>query len=253
MAQPQFKGEFKYTNIGTIVGTLCYFKPLERKDGSQYGGEFLINVKGHGSVNVRVPSMYKVEQILEKFNVDDRPHVRVPMTQVDCYTSPQTQKTYINFTSFADFKEVEDADTAKGNISGEVTAIKDVGGKVILMLAVFNVDKEGKRITKQDGTPLPPKALKIEVVDPELVKQFNNEVQAGSNVTIGYSYVNRNDVSYDEFGLPVGDGSRITRLEAKKLITLANKKEAPKQEADPFGVDFMEVDPFAFNDEDIPF
>ena len=254
MAQPQFKGNFKYTNIGTIVGTLCYFKPLERKDGSQYGGEFLINVKGHGSVNVRVPSMYKVEQILEQFNVEDRPHVRIQMTQADCYISPQTKKTYINFTSFSDFKLVEDEDTAKGNISGEVTAIKVEGGKAVLMLAVFNVDKEGNRIVKQDGTPLPPKGIKVEVVDPALVKQFDEEVQVGSNVTIGYSYVNKNDVSYDEFGLPVGDGSRITRIEAKKLITLANKKEAPKKvEADPFGSDFGDIDPFAFNDEDIPF
>ena len=257
MAQPQFKGEFKYTNIGTIVGTLCYTKPLERKDGSQYGSEFLINVKGHGSVNVRVPSMYKVEQIMEQLNVDDRPRVRVPMTQADCYFA-KSGKIYINFTSFADFKEVGDdvADTAKGNISGEVVNIKEAGGQLTVLLAVFNVDKEGNRVTNRAGEPLPPKALKVDVVDPELVKQFKDEVQVGSNVTIGYSYINKNNVSYDEFGLPIGDGSRITRIEAKKLITLANKKdkkEALKVADDPFANDFDDVDPFAFNDEDIPF
>lgn len=254
MAQ-QFKKEFKYTNIGTVVGTLCYYKPLERKDGSQYGGEFLLNVKGHGSVNVRVPSMYKLEQILENFNVDDRPHVRIPMTQADCYISPQTKKVYINFTSFAEFKEVgEDVqDTAKGNISGEVTAMKATDDKVVLMVAVFNTDKEGNLIKKQDGTPLPPKAIKVDVIDPAMVKQFKDEVQVGSNVTIGYSYINKNDVSYDEFGLPIGDGGRVTRIEAKKLITLANKKQPEpelKVDEDPFG-DI--VDPFAFSDEDIPF
>ena len=71
MGKVNFKGDFKYTNIGTVVGTLCYFKPLVSKSGNQYGGEFLINVSGHGSINVRVPSTYKVEQILNEFAVED--------------------------------------------------------------------------------------------------------------------------------------------------------------------------------------
>lgn len=253
MAQPQFKKDFTYKNNLTIVGTLCYYKPLERKDGSQYGGEFLLNVKGHGSINVRVPSMFKLEQLLENFNVDDRPHVVIPVASVDCYTSPKTQKMYINFTSFMDFKETDKDDSAKGNITGEVVAFKEVDGKMMVKLAVFNVDKEGKLVLKQDGTPVPPKAITIEIVDQDVIKQFKNEVQVGSNVAIGVSYINKNDVSYDEFGLPVGNGERITRLEGKKLIVLKGKKEPEPElvvDEDPFG-DI--VDPFAFSDEEIPF
>ena len=254
-----FKGDYKYTNIGNIVGTLCYVKPLLRKDGSQYGGEFLINVKGHGAINVRVPSVAKVNEITAEFNPSDRPKVRVPLTQVDCYFA-QSGKTYINFTTFAKFVEAKEnaEDTAKGNLTGEVIKFKEENGKLSVLLAVFNVDKEGNRITTRDGKPLDGKVMLLEIVDKALINQFNNEVQVGSNVAFGYSYINKNEVSYDEFGLPIGDGGRITRIEVGKIMVHKGKKEAPKPapvvEDDPF-TGGIEVDPFAFdvNDDDIPF
>ena len=255
----QFNKEYKYTNIGTVVGTLCYFKPLERKDGSQYGGEFLINVQGHGSVNVRVPNMAKVEEILNEFPVENRPHVRVSMTQVDMFFA-QTGKVYTNFTSFAPFKAVDEtvADTAKGNISGEVIKMKENGdGTMALLLAVYNVDKDNNLIKNYQGQPLPAKKIKIDIVEPQLVTQVKKEVQEGTNLIVGYSFVNKNDVRYDEYGLPVGSGERVTRVEAGKLIVNANgKKEEPVVENDPFGADpFGNNDPFAFDlgDEDVPF
>lgn len=255
----EFKSNFKYSNIGTVVGTLCYFRPLERKDGTQYGGEFLINVQGHGSVNVRVPNMGKVEEILADFPVENRPRVRVAMTQVDMFFA-QSGKVYTNFTSFAPFKEVGDniEDTAKGNISGEVIKMKNnADGSASLMMVVFSTDKDGQLIKNYQGQAIT-KNIRIEVVDPQLVAQVNKEVQVGTNLVVGYSFVNKNDVSYDEYGLPIGNGERVTRVEAGKLVVNANgKKEEPKpqpkqEEAfDPFASN----DPFAFdlNEDDIPF
>lgn len=261
MGKVQFNNKFKYTNIGTVVGTLCYFRPLERKDGSQYGGEFLINVKGHGSASVRVPSMYKVNEILDEFNVEDRPHVRVNMTQLDMYFA-QSGKTYINFTSFAPFKAVgeEVQDTAKGNISGEVVQIVEKDGKVKLVMAVFNTDKDGVLVKNKMGEPLPVKRLEVIVTKEDLIAQINKEVKEGTNLTVGYSFVNKNDVSYDEYGLPVGTGERITRVEAGKLIVLENGKKEEVKVEDVFDVGNNDPfadgkDPFAFDldDEDIPF
>ena len=253
----EFKTNFKYSNIGTVVGTLCYFRPLERKDGSQYGGEFLLNVQGHGSVNVRVPNMQKVEEILAEFPIENRPRVRVAMTQVDMFFA-QSGKVYTNFTSFAPFKEVgeEVQDTAKGNISGEVIKMKNnADGSASLMMVVFSTDKDGQLIKNYQGQAIT-KNIRIEVVDPKLVAQVNKEVQVGTNLVVGYSFVNKNDVSYDEYGLPIGNGERVTRVEAGKLVVNANgKKEEPKPapvvESDPFASN----DPFAFdmNDDDIPF
>ena len=255
----QFNKEYKYTNIGTVVGTLCYFKPLERKDGSQYGGEFLINVQGHGSVNIRVPNMTKVEEILNEFQVENRPHVRVGMTQVDMFFA-QSGKIYTNFTSFSPFKAVgeEVADTAKGNISGEVLKIKQNGdGTLALLLGVYSVDKDGNLLKNYQGQTLPIKKIKIDIIDPQLVVQVKKEVQEGTNLIVGYSFVNKNDVRYDEYGLPVGSGERVTRIEAGKLIVNANgKKEEPVVETNSFDNDpFANNDPFAFDlgDEDVPF
>ena len=252
----EFKTNFKYSNIGTVVGTLCYFRPLERKDGSQYGGEFLLNVQGHGSVNVRVPNMQKVEEILAEFPVEDRPHVRVGMTQVDMFFA-QSGKVYTNFTSFAQFKAVgeEVEDTAKGNISGEVVKMKtNADGTISLLIYVFSTDKEGNVIKNYQGQALI-KKIKVDVVDPQLIKQVNEEVQEGTNLIVGYSFVNKNDVRYDEFGLPIGSGERVTRIEAGKLIVHANpKKPEPKPVVeDVFGG--VESDPFAFDmsDDEIPF
>lgn len=254
----QFHKDYKYTNIGTVVGTLCYFKPLERKDGSQYGGEFLINVHGHGSVNVRVPNMSKVEEILSEFPIENRNRVRVSMTQVDMFFA-QSGKIYTNFTSFSPFKAVgeEVQDTAKGNVSGEVVQIKQHGDALELIMAVFNVDKDGELIKNYQGQVLPPKKIKVDVIDPQLVVQVKKEVKEGTNLIVGYSFINKNDVSYDEYGLPVGSGERVTRIEAGKLIVNANGKEPEpviEDNNDPFAMN----DPFAFdsieiNDEDIPF
>lgn len=254
----EFKSNFKYTNLGTIVGHVCYYKPLERKDGSQYGGEFLLNVQGHGSVNVRIPSMKKLEEILSEFSVDDRPHVRINMVQLDMFFS-KTNKVYTNFTSFSNFKPAgEDVeDTCKGNVTGEVVKINEKDGKLAFLLAVFNTDKDGNQIKNYQGQTLPPKLIKIDVLDNALKAQFNKEVMVGTNLTVGYKYTNKNDVSYDEYGIPTGSGEKISRVEVGRLVVVANGKPEPKEEPtlpedDIFG-DGSNPFNFDLTDEDVPF
>lgn len=254
----KFNDAFKYSNIGTVVGTLCYAKPLTRKDGSQYGAEFLLNVKGHGSVNIRIPSMAKVEKIMDEFPVSDKPHIRVPMVQVESYYA-DSGKVYTNFTTFSEFKAVGDEveDTAKGNISGEVIDITTEGKAKVVKLAVFQVDKDGNRITNYQGKELPEKFVKVEILEQELKQQLQQEVKVGTNLIVGYSYINKNDVSYDEYGLPVGSGNRITRIEAGKLVVNANPKTSDEPSAGV--IDAMYDDPFTnggefeINDDDLPF
>lgn len=258
----KFNKEFRYSNIGTVVGTLCHFKPLLRKDGSQYGGEYLINVHGHGAVNIRVPSMKNVNDINEEFQVSDRPHIRVGMVQVDTFFA-DSGKVYTNFTSFGEFKPVgvEVADTAKGNVSGEVVEIVPQAGGLVLKVEVYQVNKDGELVTNSMGKPFDPKVIKIDVLDEFIVNQVQRTVKVGSNVLVGYNFVNKLDISYDEYGLPEGSGERITRLEAGKLIVNANPKTEEEFEIidepmeDPFAGDpfVNDIGGLEITDDDLPF
>ena len=268
MAKVNFNQSFTYSNVGTVVGQLVYAKPLNRKDGSQYGIDFLINVKGHGGVNVKVPNVNKANAILEKFPVSEKPLVQFNLSALDTYLS-KTGKWYLSFTTFTEAKEPKNPEDQKaiGKLGGEVTKVQfDENGDVRLLLAVYNTDNDGNLIkNKRTGEPLPVKAVPLVVKDDELKKQLKKDnIVEGANISVGYSFINKNDVGVDEFGLPTGTGKRITEIRVKKIIThYAPKPIAPENPfadeglvEDPFIDDGVEVaDPFAdsFDNMDFPF
>ena len=283
MAMPEFKPNFKYVNIGNVVGTLCYAKELMRKDGTAYGHEFLINAKGHGSINVRIPNLEKSTQALENFPVSERPKVRVPLASISMFFA-ESGKVYTNVNSFCEMSEAtkydgtEMPDSIKGRIGGEIAKVQtNQDGTISALLVIYKTDKEGKLIKNRNGETLKPDVLKVDVVDEALVAEFKKRVTIGSNVEFGYQYINKENTTYDDFGFPIGDGKRIERVEVKKIVVHSapqqnfeqqfNQQTPPPQatQVDPFktfgATEVDSIDPFSsnpfggieINEEDIPF
>ena len=224
MNMPDFKPNFKYSNIGIVVGTLCYTKELQKKTGEPYGHEFLINAKGQGSINVRIPSLIKSQQAMDNFPVADKPRVRVGLATLDMFFA-QNGKIYTHITSFAEMMDAvkidgtEMPDGIKGRVGGEVVEMKmNADGSVAVMLVSYDVDKEGKRIKLRNGNFTEPKLFKLDVVEEQLIAELKQKVRVGANIEVGYAYMNKENIAYDEFGFPVGDGQRIERVEVKKIV-----------------------------------
>lgn len=227
---PDFKAGFKYQNIGNIVGTLNYAKELKRKDESIYGWEFLINAKGFGSVNVRIPMMDRAQSSIDNFPVEDKPRVRAGLTRIEQFTTDKG-KTYTNATTFVELSEAVTVngdkmnDNIAGRVAGEVFDIQPIQGQsgaaaLKLKVVTYPTDKndEKKRAVQSDGTPVDPQVLTFEVHDTNVINQLQQTVRQGSNIEIGYKYFNKSMVQYDEYGYPINDeNNTIERLEIGKL------------------------------------
>lgn len=223
---PDYKPNFKYTNLGNCVGMLTYVSPLVKKEsGQQYGHEFLIFAKGQGSINVRVPKLEKSQAAVDNFPLDpnDKPHVRLGLTSLSQFVTEQG-KVYTQLTSFLDMEEgkTKTGDvmppTIKGRFGGEVFNIQDQGSVIKFHAVSYPLNKEGNRSTLQNGTFVDPDVVQFEIHNPEIINQFRAQVQQGANIEVGYSYINKDDVTYDEFGMPVGSGERMERIEVGRLI-----------------------------------
>ena len=260
---PEFKANFRYSNIGMVVGTLCYVKELKKQTGETYGHEFLINASGHGSVNVRIPMLAKSQQAMDNYPVSDKPKVRVGLASLGMFFA-QNGKVYTTITSFAEMMDAvkvdgsEMPDSIKGRVGGEVADMRmNADGTVTVMLVTYDVDKEGKRIKLRNGNFIDPKVLKLEVVDQPLIEELKQKVRVGTNLEVGYSYVNKENHTYDEFGFPVGDGQRIERVEVKKIVVhggnggqrpMPQQQPPVQQQANPFAQQQQQQpmnDPFA--------
>ena len=221
---PQFKGNFKYSNVGNVVGTLVYAKEMQNKQQETFGHEFLINAKGFGSINVRVPKLEKSQYAMNNYNVADKPRVRLGLTTLSQFVTNQG-KVYTNATSFVEMSEAKRVDGSDmpdiiaGRIGGEVFNLRQEGEVIKFHIASYSVNDKGQRNTLRNGQPIDPDVVEIEVHDPNVIQEFKSKgVQNGSNVEVGYKYINRDDVSYDDYGFAVGSGNRIERVECGKLV-----------------------------------
>ena len=131
---PEFKPGFRYQNIGNIVGTLNYARELKRKDGSVFGWEFLINARGFGSVNVRIPIMDRAQNSIDNYPVSEKPRVRARLTRIEQFTSNKG-KTYTSATTFMELSDAttvtgeEMKDNIAGRIAGEIYNIQQIQGE----------------------------------------------------------------------------------------------------------------------------
>lgn len=235
---PDFKSGFKYQNIGNIVGMLNYAKELKRKDDSVYGWEFLINAKGFGSVNVRIPMMDRAQSSIDNFPVEDKPRVRAGLTRIEQFTSDKG-KTYTNATTFVELSEAVTVngdkmnDNIAGRVAGEVFDIQQIQGlngaaALKLKVVTYPTDKndEKKRAFQAEGTPVDPQVLTFEAHDQNIINQLQQTVNQGSNIEIGYKYFNKSMVQYDEYGYPINDeNNTIERLEIGKLTVHGGQQQ----------------------------
>lgn len=226
---PDFKAGFKYQNIGNIVGTLNYAKAMKRKDDSEYGIEFLINARGFGSINVRIPMMDRAQSSLDNYSVSDKPRVRAGLARIEQFVA-DNGRVYTNATTFVELSDATTAsgepmkDNIAGRVGGEVFNIQQIQGSNAIKFSIvsYSVDRkdESKRATTQDGTPLDPQVLTFEAHDPNVINQIQQTVRQGSNVEVGYKYLNKSNVQYDEYGFAINGGNSdvIERLEAGKIV-----------------------------------
>jgi len=241
--RPEFKPGFRYQNIGNIVGTLNYARELRRKDGSAYGWEFLINARGFGSVNVRIPIMHRAQNSFDNFPVSERPRVRAGLTRIEQFTS-EKGKTYTSATTFVELSEAltvsgeEMKDNIAGRIAGEIYNIQQIQGEngpaLRFNIITYPVDKnnENERAKYSDGTPVDPQVLTLEAHDPQIIAQLQQTVRQGSNIEVGYKYFNKSNVKYDEYGFAINDkDSVIERLEVGKVVVHG----APRDQGNGFG------------------
>lgn len=224
MNKPNFKPNFKYQNVGVAVGQLNYSKPMTRQDGSEYGTEYLVSAKGFGSINVRLPHQQNAQQTNDAYYVSERPRVRANLTTLTQFRA-DSGKVYTNLETFQAFTEPVDysgqpmEDGFKGRVEGEVHGIRQVDDVIKFFLTAYRTDKEGKLVTsKKDGAPLQPDTIEFEIHDQQVKQQFMSSVGEGSNVGVGYRYLNKSNITYDEFGFPQGDGKTIEYVEAAKII-----------------------------------
>ena len=263
MAKPEFKKDFTYANIGNVVGNMAYAKELKRKDGSVFGYDFLVNVKGYGGINVKVPMMNKAQETMEKFPVAKKAKVRFNLVAVDAYFA-QSGKTYLSMSTFNVGEEPKEGmtDRAVGRLAGEVAQMKvDAQGNITFLLVVYQTDKEGKLVvSRKTGKPFEPKVIPVTVTDDELKQQLKEEnVRDGANISVGYAFTNLTDSSYDEFGFSTGTGKRVTRITMKKMLVHSVPEPEPEDELpedefqDPFAEAGQEIDPFADAFNDFPF
>jgi hypothetical protein len=219
---PNFNPSFDYLNIGNFVGTLVYAKELEKKDGTPYGHEFLVNVSGYGSVNVRIPMIQKSQNSLDKFPVSEKPRVRAGLSRLEQFTSDEG-RTYTNTTTFIELSPAvtvagEDMkDNAAGRLSGEVFNLREENGVVKFSLVSYPVNKDDKtkRATDAQGTPVDPQVIALEVHEEALLQQART-LRNGMNLEVGYRYFNKSEVTYDEFGYAT-QGDTIERVEVGKF------------------------------------
>lgn len=235
---PAYKQEYKYNNIGLIVGNLNYAKESINQQGQRYGHEFLINARGQGSANVRIPKLNVSSDAIDNFPVSEKPKVRIGMTKIDQFVTNQG-KRYTNFVSFVHIEEALNAsgeamqDSIKGRLGGEVFGIRQDGENILFNIVSYSTDKEGKLMTRQDGTPYDPDVVEVVIIDPAIAQEFRTQVNEGSNIEVGYKYINKNDVSFDEFGFPTGSGETIERVEVGKLMV--HQRANPGQQINGFG------------------
>lgn len=217
-----FKQNFTYNNIGIVVGNINYAKEIVNNQGGIIGYEFLINARGFGSTNVKLFNEIG-QRAFDNFPVSSKPEVRINLAKLDQFTS-EKGNTYTSVLSFVEMEEAKNAQGEQmahqiaGRLAGEVTNVQNLGNHIKFQLVVHNTDKEGNLvISNKTGQPMPPSVFKLEIHDLSIVPQgFGN----GANVEVGYYYLNKQEVAYDQFGFPIGDskGTRIERIEAKKIM-----------------------------------
>jgi hypothetical protein len=241
---PAFKPNYNYVNIGSVVGKIVYMNTMEKKEtGETFGYDYLIHAAGFGSVNVKVSKAEVYQYNNENYDVNDKPRVRINMTKIQQYVNNQ-QNVLTNAMTFSNFEEPKDhlgkdmPDAIKGRVGGEVFwKGNDQEGNLLLALAVYSTKKDGSLLTNRDGKPYDPEILRLVVVDDNL-KQTASQLNLGDNVHFGYYFINKDDITYDEFGFPTGDstGNKIERIEVKKIMVMSG--QAQQQSPPP-------IDPFA--------
>lgn len=224
---PQFNPNFAYNNLGMVVGKLVYGSPALRQDQTEYGWDFLLNATGFGSVNLRIPMLDKAQASINQFPIaDPKPRVRAGLAQISQFVTT-TGKTFTNFTSFVELekpitvKGEEMEDKVSGRLSGEMFGKQQSKDGLKFKLVFYATDRKDKkkRAQRGNGDFIDASVLTLEATDPELIQQIANTPD-GANVDIGYYYINKDDVTYDEFGMAEGSGEKVERIEVKKFKML---------------------------------
>lgn len=234
-----YKPNFKYINMGIVTGQLTYVQDRAKKDtGEVYGKELLVFAKGFGSINVRLP-LDIGNRVLENFSVNDKPSIRVNLAKLEQFTAEQSGVTYTNVTSFVDVEEAVDnegkpmAHKFAGRIGGEIINFQNLGNVLKFVVVSYNLDKDKKlAINKNTGQPYAPAVIKVEVHDPQVIQSaLAAGLGEGANAEIGYYYYNKQDIRYDDFGMPVGDPNiKIERVEAGRINVQAPSANAGQQQ-----------------------
>jgi hypothetical protein len=232
---PAFKPNFKYTNIGQLVGKMVYMQPMKKKDTDEvFGFDYLIHAQGFGSINVRVPKPEVYNQINDTYTPNEKPRVKVSMIKLGQYQNNH-QNIVTNATSFNMFDEPKDVtgaevvDGIKGRVGGEVYHMgTDNEGNYIIFVAVYPTKSDGSLLLKQDKTPYEAELLRLFIVDDEMKKKAH-EIKLGDNITFGYYYINKDDIVYDDFGFPTegSSGKKIERIEIKKIVFESSQAQQP--------------------------
>lgn len=240
MQLPNFKPSFVYQNIGMAVGQLTYAKELINQQGINYGHEFLLFNQNTGSVNVRIPNTEVSQRALDNFPVSEKPVVKAGLTQIEQFTSKKGV-TYTNVSSFVDLEENRSAsgqpfnEGYRGRLGGEVMDVQDSGNEINFKLVVYSTDKDGKLVMGKDGKPYAPRVIQLVANDKEVMTNFRNQVTEGSNVEVGYNYINKDNITYDDYGFPVGDGDKIDQIEVDKLVVhYTPEEQGQPQQQNPF-------------------
>ena len=239
-----YKPNFKYINMGIVTGQLVYVQDRAKKDsGEVYGKELLVFAKGFGSINVRVP-LDIGNRALDNYSVSDKPAIRVNLAKLEQFTAEQSGVTYTNVTTFVDIEDCVDnngqpmAHKFAGRIGGEIINFQNLGNVLKFKVVSYNLDKDKKlAINKNTGQPYDPAVIAVEVHDPQIIQSaLAAGLGEGANAEIGYYYYNKQDITYDDFGMPVGDpNNKIDRVEAGRINVQAPSPNAGQQQQGQFG------------------
>lgn len=238
-----YKQDFKYNNMGIVVGQLTYVQDRTKKgSGEVYGKELLVFAKGYGSINVRVTNEIG-QRALDNFPVSEKPMIRVNLAKLEQFTA-ESGVTYTNVTSFVDIEQAVDNNNQpmqpkiSGRIQGEVTNFQNLGNVLKFSVVAYNLDKDKKlALNRNTGQPYEPAVIKVEVHNPQIIQEsLAAGIGNGANAEVGYYYYNKQDVTYDDFGMMVGDpNKKIERVEAGRVVVNRPAANGGGQQQGGFG------------------
>jgi hypothetical protein len=229
-----FNPQYKYMNKWFIVGTIQDIQDQTRSsDGSSFGTQLVISTGfPSGIVRVRIPNNKNVpnahDQAIMQYEIGSRVAVGFGQEWLRIEEREYNGRTYHNFTQFRlpQLATQEQHNRCAGKLIGELKSKLLDGDKYIIVLEMYETDKDGKEVLRNGQSD--PRMFTL-VARGEIAQKVH-ATSEGSNVECSVRMMN--DVVRDDFGDIVETLNEL-RIEKFNVLSQVQSQTAPSF-AQPF-------------------